>query len=84
MHGESKVQKYTSLCLLLVSASGGVSERSLWDITAKFNKKNPDHLAIHSALTHLFIVQSIYATHISEISIHNVYDMKRVYKIKFP
>jgi len=29
MHGESKVQKYTSLCLLLVSASGGVSERSL-------------------------------------------------------
>lgn len=69
MYGRSKVQKYTSLCLLPVSASERVWDCSLWDVTAKFNKKHPDHLAIHSAVTHLFITQSIYAIHVSEISL---------------
>jgi hypothetical protein len=36
--------------------------------------KHLDHLAIHSAITHLFIMQNFYASQVSEILTHTVHD----------
>ena len=57
-----------------------VSQREFWSGACEMSQQNLirnkhlDHLAIHSAITHLFIMQNFYASQVSEILTHTVHD----------